>query len=72
MAIDQQHVERYFADHTPRDDQKKQYKKIRNAAKAFAMVILDNTPSSADQSCAIRHVRDACSAANMAIACGGM
>ena len=47
------------------------YETIRSAAKVFAEVILANTPASADQTVAVRTVREAVMWANASIACGG-
>jgi|GraSoi2013_115cm_1033766.scaffolds.fasta_scaffold147811_1 hypothetical protein len=47
------------------------YQAINEAAINFAKVIRDNTPISADQSAAIRLVREARMTANAAIACKG-
>lgn len=47
------------------------FKAVNDAALEFAKVVLANTPSSADQSAAIRHIRDARMTANAAIACKG-
>lgn len=58
-----------FTYHAPKGDQAERYGKIREAGKAFAQVILDCTPASADQSAAIRQVREAVMTANAAIAC---
>ena len=44
---------------------------IREAAKNLAKVIVNNTPPSADQSAAIRLLRESVMTANSAIACGG-
>jgi len=38
----------------------------------LALVILEHTPPSADQSAAIRKVREAVMTANASIACGGV
>jgi len=64
-------IETWFTHHPPAPDQIPQYERIRAAAKVFAMVIVDNTPASADQTAAIRKVREAVMTANAAIACGG-
>jgi hypothetical protein len=47
------------------------YERLRDAGKAFAEVIAAETPICADQTVAIRHVREAVFTANAAIACGG-
>lgn len=62
-------LDRWFAYHPPADHQVPRYEAIRDAARQFALLILRITPSCPDQSVAIRKVREAVSAANMAIAC---
>lgn len=47
------------------------YKAINEAAENLVRVIVANTRPSADQSCAIRHVRDARMTANAAVALDG-
>jgi hypothetical protein len=60
-----------FTYHPPVMDDPKKYERIRAAALAFAQVIVDNTPKCADQSTAVRHVRDAVMTANAAVALKG-
>lgn len=57
-----------FSYHAPKGDQQDRYVKIREAAKAFALVVLENTPKSADQTDAIRKIREAVMVANASIA----
>jgi hypothetical protein len=65
-------LENWFSHHPPQDpDTVRRYEEIRAAGLAFAEVIAENTPQSADQTVAIRHVRDAVMNANASIACGG-
>lgn len=71
MITDEQ-LENWFTHHPPQspadvDD----YKQIREAGLKFALLIRNVTPSSADQSSAIRSVRQAVMTANSAIACKG-
>lgn len=47
------------------------YEAIREAGKVFAATIVKYTPPSADQTTAIRKIREAVFTANAAIACGG-
>lgn len=47
------------------------YERLRAAGKVFAEVILAETPGCADQSAAIRKVREAVMTANAAVACEG-
>jgi len=67
--ITQSDIENWFTYHSPKDDQPGRYIEIREAGKALAEVILRNTPASADQSAAIRKVRESVMTANAAIAC---
>lgn len=71
MTISPQDLDNWFTYHSPTDDQLPKYQAIRDAAKALASTIVANTPSSADQTAAVRKVREAAMTANQAIACGG-
>lgn len=65
-------LENWFTYHAPKDGgQAAAYGRIRAAGKAFAEVIVAETPASADQTAAIRQVREAVFTANAAIACEG-
>jgi len=64
-------IETTFTYHPPTPDQVVQYTAIREAGKELARVILANTPGCADQSAAIRKVREAVMTANAAIATRG-
>jgi hypothetical protein len=67
--ITQADIDNWFTYHAPKDDQTVKYNNIRDAGKFLAEVILDNTPINADQSAAIRKVREAVMTANAGIAC---
>lgn len=69
--IEQEQLDNWFQYHAPTEGQPAKYEAIRSAGKAFAETILELTPPSADQSAAIRLVREAVFTANAAIACGG-
>lgn len=70
--ITNEHLENWFIYHEPESaEQTDQYRKVREAGFNLAKVILDNTPSSADQTYSIRLIRMAIMTANSAIACGG-
>lgn len=71
MPITQAELQNWFSFHAPSIEQQTQYTKIRKVGLLLAMVIIDNTPPSADQTAAIRKVREAVMTANAAIACGG-
>lgn len=60
-----------FMYHPPKPEQLVKYEAIRNAAKNFAEIILDNTPACADQTAAIRKIREATMTANAAVALEG-
>ena len=64
-------LENWFTYHRPEEGDPEKYEAIRDAARDFAQVIVDNTPASADQSAAIRKMREAVMTANASIACGG-
>lgn len=64
-------VESLFTYHAPRGDQPARYERIRASAKILALVILDSTPACADQSAAIRKLRECVMTANAAIALEG-
>ena len=64
-------IEDIFTYHKPEGDQPAKYEAIRNAAKEFARVLVANTPKCADQSAAIRHVREAVMTANAAVSLKG-
>ncbi len=61
-----------FKYHPPTPEQQEKYVAIRDAAKVFADVVLANTPPSADQTVAIRKLRESVMTANASIALGGV
>lgn len=67
----EEQIEDIFTYHSPKENQPKQYKAIREAAKQLALVIVASTPSSADQTAAIRLLRQAVMTANASIALEG-
>jgi hypothetical protein len=69
--ITKSQIDNWFKYHAPNSSQLPKYEKIREAARVFATVIIENTPASADQTAAIRKVREATMTANAAIACEG-
>jgi len=71
MPITNEQIENWFTYHTPTPDFLPKYQAIREAGLNLAMVIVVNTPPSADQTDAVRKVREACMTANASIACGG-
>ena len=71
MAITLDDLAHWFTYHAPTEPQIKSYQVIRDAGLEFAAAVLDHTPPSADQTAAIRKIREAVMTANAAIACGG-
>lgn len=69
--ISQEQLDNWFTYHSPTPDQLPKYVEIRDAGRLLAEVIVKNTPESADQSFAIRLLREAVMTANASIACGG-
>lgn len=71
--ITKEHLEAYFTYHSPGHSPGHadipKYTNIRKMAKELAQVICDNTPLSADQTVAIRKLRECVMYANAAIAC---
>lgn len=64
-------LDNWFSHHPPRDEiDADVYERIRAAGKTFALVVLEETPPSADQTTAIRTIREAVMWANAAFACG--
>lgn len=63
-------LDNIFSHHPPKGDQVERYNTLREAGKAFAVVVLETTPAGPDQSVAIRKVREAVMTANAAIAIG--
>jgi hypothetical protein len=64
-------IENIFTYHKPTADQLPKYEAIRAKAKELAHVIVDSTPASADQTAAIRLLREAVMTANACIALEG-
>ena len=71
MALTKQDLGEIFKYHAPEPFQIPAYNRVRDAARVFAVAILDETPACADQSAAIRLVREAVMTANAAIALKG-
>lgn len=64
-------LENWFAYHAPAPEDLPRFLAIREKAKELAYAIAANTPPCADQTVALRKVREAVMVANAAIACGG-
>lgn len=65
-------IEQTFTFHPPHGDQPARYQAIREAAKALGRVIVANTPACADQSAALRKLRECVMTANASIALEGI
>lgn len=65
-------IEDLFTYHKPEGNQPAQYEAIRAKAKELAHVIVENTPASADQTAAIRKLRECVMTANASIALKGI
>lgn len=63
-------VERWFTYQPPSRDDVPKLTKIRDKARELALVIHEETPPSADQSAALRQLREAVMTANAAIVVG--
>lgn len=70
--VDATTLDEIFTYHSPTPPQVESYQKIRDAAKAFALVILANSPECADRTVALRGIRETVMSANAAIALGGL
>jgi hypothetical protein len=71
MAITEEQLTNWFTYHSPTPEQLPKFEAIRTMGYMLAKTILDNSPASADQTAAIRLIREACMTANAAIACDG-
>ena len=70
--ITQEQIDNWFQYHPPADDKtRRAYEELRESAKRFAADIIRLSPASADQTAAVRKVREAVMTANAAIACEG-
>ena len=66
--ITQDQLDNEFMYHSPKPEQLPKYNQLREKAKEFASLIVELTPVCADQSAAVRKVREAVMTANAAIA----
>ena len=70
--ISKDQLDHWFTYHAPTGQaQLLAYQKIRDAGRLLAETIVEHAPLCADQSAAIRKVREAVMTANAAIACEG-
>jgi hypothetical protein len=70
--ISKNHIDVWFKYHAPEAGDTEKYEKIRGKAKEFAELILELVPGCADQSDAIRKLREVVMTANAGIACKGV
>lgn len=71
MPLTKDDLRDIFSHHPPEPGQAERYDAIRRGALAFAEVIVENTPPSADQTVAIRKLRESVMVANAAVALKG-
>lgn len=64
-------LEHLFSYHAPTPDQIPKYEAIRAGAKTFAKILMDNTTPGADQSAALRLLREAVMTSNDSVALNG-
>lgn len=64
-------IEKWFTYHAPTQEQQRQLVNVRDKAKEFALVILDNSPGCADQSAAFRLLRQCVMTVNASIVLEG-
>jgi hypothetical protein len=68
-SFTQDEMDNWFSYHAPTPEQIIAYGEIRTAAKIFAETVNRHVPSSADKTAAMREIRGAVMAANLAVAC---
>lgn len=68
MEIGEHELAVRFTYHPPREGQPARYDRIRGVARAFAQVIVQETPASREQSLALTRLEEAVMHANAAIA----
>lgn len=71
MPFTRESIEDIFSYHAPTDNQIGHYKAIHEKAKELALIIAEHTPSSADQTTAMRKLREVVMTANASIALNG-
>lgn len=64
-------IDDIFSYHPPTPDQREQYERIREGARQFARILIENTPASADQTTAVRKLREVVMIANASVALDG-
>ena len=71
VGLTAEKIHHVFTYHSPPADTLAKYVAIREAAKIFALTVYANTPQCADQTTAIRAIREAVMWANASIALDG-
>lgn len=66
---EQAELDNWFTYHPATPEKLEQYNSVRADSKAIASYVLENVPSSADRTAALRSLRGAVMAINLAIAC---
>lgn len=64
-------VDEWFTYHAPSADQMERLQRIRESAKELALVVIRNTAASADQTAALRKIREGVMTANAAVVLEG-
>lgn len=64
-------LDEVFTYHPPDQQDATKYQRLREAAREFSKVIVENTPACADRMAALRKVREAVMTANAAVALKG-
>lgn len=65
----QEDLENWFSYHPPKDTQQTRYEAIRAKARELAELIVSCSPPCADQTAALRKLRETVMAVNLTIAC---
>lgn len=68
MPFTEEEIVDLFTYHAPHGNQQERYQSIREGARVFAKILVLNTKPSADQTAAIRKLREAVFTANASIA----
>lgn len=64
-------IDEWFTYHVPTPEQKEDLEVVREAARAFAYLLVSRVPSSADRTAALRKLRECVMTANAAIVLHG-
>lgn len=67
-----EYIDEVFTYHAPSDEQKLAYEEIRKSAKQFAFTIMQHSPKCADQSAALRLLRECVMTVNASVALEGL